>query len=472
MSENISENKKLNVVESMAPSQRKYLDRLIRELEEIAGGRDMETIMSSKNLDLINLYSGKVRQIRKFLEDRKVEEEETLEEAKVRLIEWGKKLPLGYDIDTGREPVEWEDIVSASIESEDQYYWQGWLEDNFNFSDFPLIKTKGNWILDNLDIEDLPENVEFHELQIRTCHKLKKIGLIKAKSLEVINCENLENIENGVEVTDWVKLTDLPKLKSLPGSIKAFDIDITDCDNFAELEEGVNPVTKLSLWRLPKFSHFPTSFKKTATLLLSYLDSLQSIGDVEVTDFLSLDNLSQMTEFPPHIRKLMFLEVLGGEITRLPDDLCVDDNLNLKKSKISNIPAATKNLYQLILTGSAVQKLPDDLIVTDKLDISETNISHLPASFVGVKDMNIAKTQIVDFLEEFYGSKLDISDTGIRYLPPMSQLKTLIAANTELDHLPEVEHLDVLKISSPNIKILQEARRLAADGVIGRLETI
>jgi len=54
----------------------------------------------------------------------------------------------------------------------------------------------------------------------------------------------------------------------------------------------------------------------------------------------------------------------------------------------------------------------------------------------------------------------------------MSQLKTLIAANTELDHLPEVEHLDVLKISSPNIKILQEARRLAADGVIGRLETI
>jgi len=471
MSENISENKKLNVVESMAPSQRKYLDRLIRELEEIAGGRSKEEIFSSKDLTLINLYIDKIKGIRKFLADGKKEGGETLEEVRERLITWGKKLPKGYDLD-GRDDGEYWYDGSRFADSEEEE-WSNWLEDYFDFSNFPQIKAVGeSWILAHLDIDEIPENIEFQKLQIINCPKLKKIGLIKAKSLEIDTCENLEIIERGVEVTAGVKLTDLPKLRSLPGSIKAFDIDISDCDNFAELEEGINPVIKLSLWRLPKFSHFPTSFKKTATLLLSYLDSLQSIGDVEVTDFLSLDNLSQMTEFPPHIRRLMFLEVLGGEITRLPDDLCVDDNLNLKKSKISNIPAATKNLYQLILTGSAVQKLPDDLIVTDKLDISETNISHLPASFVGVKDMNIAKTQIVDFLEEFYGSKLDISDTGIRYLPPMSQLKTLIAANTELDHLPEVEHLDVLKISSPNIKILQEARRLAADGVIGRLETI
>ena len=54
MSENILENKKLNVVEKMAPVQRKYLDRLIRELEEIAGGRSKEEIFSSKDLNLIN----------------------------------------------------------------------------------------------------------------------------------------------------------------------------------------------------------------------------------------------------------------------------------------------------------------------------------------------------------------------------------------------------------------------------------
>jgi len=56
MLEQLPANKKLNVIETMVPVQRKYLDRLIMELEEIAGSRGKEEIFSSRDLNLIKRY--------------------------------------------------------------------------------------------------------------------------------------------------------------------------------------------------------------------------------------------------------------------------------------------------------------------------------------------------------------------------------------------------------------------------------
>lgn len=157
MSENIFGNKKLNVVETLASVQRRYLDRLIRELDELAEGRSKEAIFASGDLELVRIYTDKVLEIASFIKDSEIKSAEAGREF---LINW---------------------LTSEVGDPHPEHS----VDNGFDLREWPKIKSiRGDIDLSNTKISFVPPGLVVNCIDVSNCNKLTKLpDFIDIKSI-------------------------------------------------------------------------------------------------------------------------------------------------------------------------------------------------------------------------------------------------------------------------------------------------
>ena len=149
-----------------------------------------------------------------------------------------------------------------------------------------------------------------------------------------------------------------------------------------------------------------------------YLD-LYGIGIAKLPDNLHVDgglNLANtaITSLPDNLHVGGYLDLRGTRITKLPDNLHVGFRLDLQGTGITSIPGNLHVGGNLHLGGTAISGLPDNLCVGGDLDLQGTGITSLPDNLCVGGDLDLANTAISSLPENLHvGGNLYLEGTGI-----------------------------------------------------------
>jgi len=261
---------RFNIVETMAPVQRKYLDRLIRELEEIAGSRGKEEIFSSKDLNLIKRYLEKISEISLFLKERRGN---SVEKDRELLIEWAR-----------------EELKESEPER--------MIDDTFDFSEWPRIKTFQDLLsLSGRNPHYLPSGLDLVRLNIEDCPIKALPSDIKISHSLEANFSGLEKLPKALDLK-ILEIAGCP-IKELPLDIKVLKVLVASNSFLEKLPEGLNLET-VYLINCP-IKELPVNIKISYLLNVCY---------------------SKLEKLPEGLN-LGELYLGGSQVQELPDDLFV-----------------------------------------------------------------------------------------------------------------------------------------------------
>ena len=112
------------------------------------------------------------------------------------------------------------------------------------------------------------------------------------------------------------------------------------------------------------------------------------------------------------------LDLRDTKISELPDNLVVEGRLNLYDTKITKLPDNLIVGGWLNLRYAEITQLPDNLVVGGDLDLYNTNIAKLPDNLVVGGCLNISHTKITELPENLVvGCNLELYNTRISKLP-------------------------------------------------------
>ena len=102
---------------------------------------------------------------------------------------------------------------------------------------------------------------------------------------------------------------------------------------------------------------------------------------------------TKVTELPDNLTVRGWLDLSGTGITTLPNNLTVKNYLDLRYTKITELPNDL-TVGGLELSGTGIRNLPDNLTVGGGLDISDTGIADLPNNLTVAVGLDLTGTDI------------------------------------------------------------------------------
>ena len=115
---------------------------------------------------------------------------------------------------------------------------------------------------------------------------------------------------------------------------------------------------------------------------------------------------TKVTELPDNLTVRGWLDLSGTGITTLPNNLTVKNYLDLRYTKITELPNDL-TVGGLELSGTGIRNLPDNLTVGGGLDISDTGIADLPNNLTVAVGLDLTGTDIVKLPDSLKaGSKI------------------------------------------------------------------
>jgi hypothetical protein len=128
------------------------------------------------------------------------------------------------------------------------------------------------------------------------------------------------------------------------------------------------------------------------------------------------------------------LDLRDTKIQQLPTGLTVEFDLYLRGTKIEQLPAGLTVKGGLYLRGTKIEQLPADLKVGGNLDLDYTKIERLPAGLTVKGNLNLGGTPIEQLPAGLtVKGYLDLRGTPIKLLPPDLKVQGTIYADPGLD---------------------------------------
>ena len=120
---------------------------------------------------------------------------------------------------------------------------------------------------------------------------------------------------------------------------------------------------------------------------------------------------------------------------KLPDNLTVNGDLDLRNTQIGSIPDNLTVSGDLDLSHTQIKSLPNNLVVRGFLDLAYTQIKSLPNNLIVRGDLYLNHTQIESLPNNLVvGGILDLGNTQIKSLPDSLRVgKFIHAFGTEID---------------------------------------
>jgi hypothetical protein len=137
-----------------------------------------------------------------------------------------------------------------------------------------------------------------------------------------------------------------------------------------------------------------------------------------VEERLPLDELGWLTSLPRGLVVAGALDLMGSMVEDLPDDLRVEQTLDLSKSAILRLPRGLWVGRSLVADFTDLRSLPEGLRVGGSLDLEGSQVRALPRDLTLGRSLVLANTPISTLPEDFrLKGSLDLSGTPIKALP-------------------------------------------------------
>ena len=126
-------------------------------------------------------------------------------------------------------------------------------------------------------------------------------------------------------------------------------------------------------------------------------------------------------------------------IHKLPEDLEVVGDLDLKQTTLISLPKGLKVRGNLLLSQSDIKILPDGLWVGESLSLHYSDIEVLPENLTVGSNLFLGRTRIANLPETLVvGGYLDLIGTDIKTLPAVISVGgSLYLAETQISSLPD-----------------------------------
>ena len=135
--------------------------------------------------------------------------------------------------------------------------------------------------------------------------------------------------------------------------------------------------------------------------------------NLTVGGYLDLEG-TEITELPQNLTVGGYLDLRGTEITELPENLTVGRSLDLRGTKITELPENLTVGGSLDLRGTKITELPENLTVGGYLDLGGTEITELPENLTVGGNLCLEGTKITELPENLtVGGNLDLEGTEI-----------------------------------------------------------
>mgnify|MGYP004661270469 CR=1 FL=1 len=151
-------------------------------------------------------------------------------------------------------------------------------------------------------------------------------------------------------------------------------------------------------------------------------DSLWLTDVVSLPDNLDLSGKRLMLQGAPIKQlpknmKVGSLDVSYTALTSLPDDLQVEETLNMRETRITAIPDNLSHLYNLLADNSRLSKLPEYLTIDNVADFEDTRLYRIPHNLIVRKKLNLTHTRVSELPDNFKTHTLVLRYTPIKKLP-------------------------------------------------------
>ena len=156
----------------------------------------------------------------------------------------------------------------------------------------------------------------------------------------------------------------------------------------------------------------------------------------QIADFKEATGIQlEVRDGKPYTNK--YLE-LHKQIEKLPDNLTVDNGLNIQ-SPIKKLQAKNLTVNGILnLSVNTIMELPENLTVKDMLNISYTDIKELPKNLKVGGLLNLEGSEIQKLPDNLNVGSLDVGDTPIKELPNnITFYRSLDLHDTKVEKLPD-----------------------------------
>lgn len=176
----------------------------------------------------------------------------------------------------------------------------------------------------------------------------------------------------------------------------------------------------LTVYRCPNFKS-----------VVSLPDNLTVVGNLDLYE-------SRITKLPKGLVVTECLRLDKSLIKELSNDLYVGHDLQMNFTEITSIPATIK-VYGYIYLGKKISKLPDNLTIETDLDLRYTTVSVLPKGLHVKRDLNITGLKIKQLPDDIVVDRTYIlTSSSITSLPDDMQVNgSLLINNTKITSLPK-----------------------------------
>lgn len=133
------------------------------------------------------------------------------------------------------------------------------------------------------------------------------------------------------------------------------------------------------------------------------------------------------------------LDLIGTEITSLPQGLIVEGDLDVSNTPLTSLPENLHVKGSLYATHTKISTLPKGLLIGKSLQMSDTSLTSLPNDLQLKGSIYIANTKITTLPNNFsVNGNLDLENTYLTTLPQGLTVKGYLdVSNTPITSLPE-----------------------------------
>lgn len=151
------------------------------------------------------------------------------------------------------------------------------------------------------------------------------------------------------------------------------------------------------------------------------------------------------------------IDLRNTKISKLPDNLFIDGSLDISSTPITRLPKNLEITGKLYACSTGLREIPDDISVGSLNLAGSRHINSLPDNFHIPEYLNICDTNIKELPENLEVGLLNMEGTLITEIPETAKIKSLHAANSKLEKLPDnVTEYDSLYLNGTNVKKLPD----------------